>query len=289
MCDDLTGIDDEAELARKGVSRRQFAALGSAAALASYTASTAFAAAALRESNVTITTPDGRADAFFVHPARGKSPAIIIWPDIGGLRDAFKVMARRLAASGYAVLAVNHYYRSAPAPVLTSFAQWRTPEGQAKIRPMTALLTPEAVTRDAAAFIGFLDAQTAVNRRRKIGSSGYCMGGPYTVRMAAAVPGRVGAAASFHGAGLTTDKPDSPHLLLARSQASYLIAIAKGDDAREPASKDTFRAAAAAAGRPAEIEVYGAEHGWCVPDAPSYNQAEADRAWTRMLALFARL
>ena len=304
MCDEFT-LQDDAEAqavalasaladasADKGLSRREFAAMGAAAAALAGCAvapGSAEAAGALREAMVSIPTPDGSADAFFVHPAKGRHPAIIIWPDIGGLRDSFKMMARRLAASGYAVLAVNHYYRSAPSPVLASFAEWRTPEGQAKVRPMVALVTPEAVTRDAAAFVTFLDRQRAVNTRRKIGSSGYCMGGPFTVHMAAAVPARVGAAASFHGAGLTTDKPDSPHNLLARTQASYLIAIAKGDDARDPASKDTFRAAAAAAGRPAEIEVYGGDHGWCVPDSPVYHQAEADRAWGRMLALFARL
>jgi len=202
MCDDFTLEDEAAALAGKGVSRREFAALGAAVALAGCAGTQGdMAGSTLREAMVAVPTADGSADAFFVHPAKGKHPAIIIWPDIGGMRDAFKAMARRLAASGYAVLAVNHYYRSAPSPVLTSFAEWRTPDGQAKIRPMAALLTPEAITRDAVAFIAFLDKQKSVDTARKVASSGYCMGGPYTIRMAAAVPGRVGAAASFHARG----------------------------------------------------------------------------------------
>jgi carboxymethylenebutenolidase len=282
MCDELT-LADEAKL-----TRRAFAVLGAGGALAA--AVPAFATGKkLAESVVTIPTADGTADAFFVHPARGKYPAIIIWPDIGGLRDAFKEMARRLAAAGYAVLAVNHYYRSAPAPVLANFALWRTPEGQAKIRPMVGLVTADAVARDAAAFVAWLDKQAAVNRKRGIGNSGYCMGGPFTVRSAAAVPDRIKAAASFHGAGLVSAADNSPDKLLAKTKAAFLIAIAKNDDARAPTDKDALKAAAKAAGRPAEIEVYGGDHGWCVVDSPSYHAAEAERAWARMLVLFGGL
>ena len=290
MCDDFTVIEEDAALAAKGLSRRQFAATGAAVAIAACSGSPSEASTRrVTESTVSFTTPDGTMDAFFVHPARGRHPAVILWPDIAGLRDAYKTMARRLAESGYAVLAVNHYYRSQPAPILTAMAEWRTPEGQAKLQPMIAQLSPDGTVRDARAAVAFLDAQRAVNTRRGIGSCGYCMGGPFTVRSAWAVPGRVKAAASFHGGGLVTDQPNSPHQLLAATQASYLFAIAQNDDARAPTDKDTLRTAAAAAGRPAEIEVYPADHGWCTIDAPIYNQVQADRAWGRMLDLFGRL
>ena len=287
MCDDFTAEQDDTALAARGLSRREFAALGAAAMLAVPAGEALAATSGLRESNVVVPTPDGRADGFFVHPARGRHPGIILWPDIGGSREAYKVMARRLAGEGYAVLVVNQYYRNAPAPVLASFAEWRTPEGRARLQPMIAAITPEATTRDAAAFVQWLDRQRAVDKRRKIGSSGYCMGGPFTVRTAAAAPARVGAAASFHGANLVNDRPDSPHRLLASTGAAYLFAIARNDDARAPTDKDTLRAAAQAAGRPAEVEVYAADHGWCTIDSPVYDQPEADRAWGRMLAMFA--
>lgn len=284
MCDDLTDTD-----VRSLVSRRQFGALSGAALLAACaTRDPGTAQTALTEAMVEVPTSHGTCDAFFVHPARGRYPGVILWPDIGGLRDAKKAMARRLAASGYAVLAVNQYYRSAKAPVLASFAEWMTPEGRARIGPMTLLLTPAATTGDAAAFVRWLDAQGAVDTRRGIGAQGYCMGGPHAVRTAAASP-RVRAAASFHGGGLVTDKPDSPHRTFAASKAAYLIAVARNDDARAPADKDTLREAARAAGRPAEIEVYPAQHGWCVPDSPVYDQTQAERAWGRLLALCSKL
>ena len=290
MCDDFTLAAEQAALARAGLTRRGFAAASGAAALAACAGTSGEAAnVALSERSVNFTTADGMADGFFVHPAKGKHPGVVMWPDIAGLRDAYKVMARRLAGEGYAVLVINHYYRSSPAPILNSIAEWRTPEGQAKLGPMIALITPAATVRDARACVAFLDAQGAVDKKRGIGSNGYCMGGAYTVRTAAAVPDRVRAAASFHGGGLVGDQPDSPGKLLAATKASYLFAIARNDDARAPGDKDALRAAAAAAGRPAEIEVYAADHGWCTLDAPVYNQAEADRAWARMLALFAKL
>lgn len=288
MCDDFTSAADDAALARRGLTRREFAALGAAVAVAGCVGGSAGAAgsAELKEGTVNITTADGVADAFFVHPVRGSHPGVILWPDIAGVREVKKIMARRLAAAGYAVLVVNQYYRSAPAPVMNSLSEYRTPEGQARIAPMRALLTPEAVTRDAAAFVAFLDSQGAVDKARGIGTQGYCMGGPFAVRTAAAAPGRVGAAASFHGGGLATDKPDSPHLLLARTKASYLIAIGRNDDAKEPAAKDILRKAAGDAGRRAEIEVYPADHGWCVADAPAFDPTEAERVWDRLLALY---
>jgi len=290
MCDEFTAQADDAAMARSGVSRREFGAMGAAAALAACSGSEAIAAAGdLVERTVDVTTPDGTSDCFFVHPAKGKHPGIVFWPDIGGLREAKKAMARRLAAEGYAVLVVNQYYRSAKAPILSSFAEWRTPEGRGKVMPMAALLTPEAVTRDGAAYAAFLDTQAAVDTARGIGTQGYCMGGPFTVRTAAAAPARVKAAASFHGGGLVTDKPDSPHLLLTSTQASYLIAVARNDDAKAPTEKDVLRQVADAAKRPAEVEVYAADHGWCVPDSPVYDKIAGDRAFARLLVLYGRL
>jgi carboxymethylenebutenolidase len=291
MCDEFTAEAEAAALARRGLTRREFAALGAAAAVAGCTGTSAGAmgAAELKEGMVGIATADGMADGFFVHPARGKHPGVIFWPDVAGLREVNKVMARRLAAAGYAVLVVNQYYRDAPAPILNSLSEWRTPEGQAKLAPMRAKVTAEAVTRDARAFVAFLDGDAAVDTRRRIGTQGYCMGGPFTVRTAAAAPGRVGAAASFHGAGLVEDKPDSPHRLLGATRASYLFAIARNDDAKQPAAKEELRKAADAAHRPAEIEVYPADHGWCVADAPAFDPTQAERAWDRLLALYAGL
>jgi len=289
MCDDLTAIEEEQALDARGIDRRSFAALGVAGLGALAAPLAAKAPAGLAEQMVTVTTPDGKLDAFFVHPAKGRHPAVILWPDIAGLREAYKVMARRLAADGHAVLVLNQYYRSAPAPHFEAITQWRTPEGQAKLRPMIPLLTPEAIERDAKAAVAWLDGQKAVDKKRGIGSSGYCMGGPFTVRTAHAVPGRVRAAASFHGGSLVTDKPDSPHQLLKATKAGYLFAIARNDDARAPGDKDALRDAAKAAGRPAEVEVYPADHGWCTIDAPVFDKPQADRAWERMLALFKTL
>ena len=291
MCDDLTVHEEDAALAASGLNRRQFAVISAAGVLAACTSSQseAKARAGLTESEVAITTPDGTADAFFVRPAKGKHPAIIMWPDVAGLRPAYLEMGRQLAAAGFAVLVVNHYYRSAKAPILASIAEWRTPAGQAKLKPMIAAITPPGVTSDTMAFVGWLDKQGATDRQRGIGSIGYCMTGPFTVRAAAAVPRRIKAAVSCHGGGLVTAAPDSPHRLIASTQASYLIAIARNDDARAPGDKDALRAAAKAAGRAAEVEVYNADHGWCTLDAPTYDKAEAARAWGRALALFGGL
>jgi len=290
MCDEFTAQDEDAALARKGLSRREFAAIGAAGMLAACSGKAVGRnGPPLREAMVRLPTADGTADAFFVHPAKGKFPAVILWPDIAGLRDAYKEMGRRLAGEGYAVLVVNHYYRSGPAPVFDTMAQWRTPEGQARLQPMIAALSPAGTMRDAAAFAAWLDQQGAVDTARGMGTQGYCMGGPYAVRTAAAVPGRVRAAASFHGAALVTTAPDSPHRLLDKTRARYLFAIAKNDDARSPDDKVALRTAAEAARRPAEIEVYAADHGWCTLDAPSYDKEEAERAWGRLLALYRSL
>lgn len=291
MCDDLTESDNALYFGRRDVAK--ISAGAGLAALLGACATPVGAGetdAELRETvsgTVSITTPDGTADAFFVHPARGRHPAVVLWPDIAGLRPAYQQMATRLAAAGYAVLAVNQYYRGSPAPVLGSFAEWRTEAGRARLQPMIAALTPSATTRDAAAFIAWLDGQAAVDTGRKVGSAGYCMGGPHTFRTAAAAPGRVGAIASFHGGGLVTDAPDSPHRLMTGFNAAMLIAVAQNDDERAPADKDALRAAADAAGRWAEIEVYPAQHGWCTIDSPVYDAPQAERAWGRMLAIFA--
>ena len=282
MCDDFSVAD------MRRFTRRDFAVMGAAGAAVMAANSAIAAGPALAESMVQIATPEAQADAFFVHPAHGTHPGILMWPDIAGLRETYTVLARRLASAGYAVVAVNQYYRSGPAPLLGGLSDYFTPAGQARIKPALELLTPERTTRDAAAFIGWLDGQKSVARGRGLGTVGYCIGGGYVVRTAA-VSARVKAAVSLHGGALVTDAADSPHRLLAKSHADFLFAIARNDDARAPGDKDALRAAAAAAHRPAEIEVYNADHGWCTLDAPSYNRAEAERAGARMLALFGRL
>ncbi|WP_299309783.1 dienelactone hydrolase family protein [uncultured Croceicoccus sp.] len=295
MCEDRTGPDDFAEhdaaLARRGLSRRQFGMMGAAAFAASCTTMDggmggADDGAALTEGMVDIATPDGTADAFFVHPAEGRHPAVLLWPDVAGLREAFKVKARKFAQEGYAVLAVNHYYRNARAPILETFSEWRTPEGSAKIEPMRQAINPARTTTDARAFIAWLDAQPAVDTTRGIGTQGYCMGGPYTVRTAAAVPARVRAAASLHGGGLVVDESNSPHRILDQTQAAFLFAIAQNDDAKDPSAKTALREAADAANVPAVVEVYPADHGWTVIDSPAYDAAAANRAVAAILSLY---
>lgn len=289
MCDEMTEAENAAWLRDKGLNRREFASIGAGvAALAMLPGCTTAAevSAATMNRMVTIDTPDGKADAFFVYPAKGKHPAVIMWPDIAGLRDAYMTMGTRLAAAGFAVLVVNQYYRSSPAPILGSLMEWRTPVGQAKLEPMIAKITPPGTIADAAAFVGWLDSQKEVDTTKRIGTCGYCMGGPFTVRTAFANPARVGAAASFHGGGLVGDGADAPTKLIASTKAAYLIAIAKNDDERAPGEKAVLRAVADAAGRPAEIEVYPAQHGWCTLDAPIYDREQAEKAWGRMLALF---
>lgn len=293
MCDDHTRAREDAGLKAKGLNRREFAALGGVAAIAACAPAEmaqdaqAMADGNLTERKVTVTTPDGTMDALFVHTAGTKSPAVIMWPDVAGLREAYYVMARRLAGEGYAVIAVNPYYRGAKAPVLGSFMEWRTDAGQAIIKPLREALSSQAIMRDATALVGWLDGQDAVDTTRGIGSCGYCMGGPFTVYSAAAVPGRVRAAASFHGGGLVRDDADSPHKLLAKTQASYLFAIAQNDDERAPGDKTALTNAAAAANRPATVEVFPADHGWCTIDSPVYNEVQAERARDMMLAMFA--
>lgn len=292
MCNEITDAENEIWLGTGPLGRREFGVLGVGASVAMMMPACAAGAdpasgqAAPTARIVSIPMAEGAADAYFVHPAQGRHPAVILWPDIGGLREAYQIMGTRLAQAGYAVLVVNHYYRSAKAPVFASLAERQSAQGQARLKPMVAAITPAGTSADAASFVDWLVQQPAVDAKRKMGSCGYCMGGPFTFRTAAARPDRVGAIASFHGGKLVTDAADSPHLLLPKMQAGLLIAIAQNDDAREPATRDVLREAAKTAGRTAEIEVYPAQHGWCTLDSPVYDKESAEKAWSRMLALF---
>ncbi len=288
MCDEQTIKDDEAYLLKKGhsVSRRHFNAMTGAASLALMFPPLANAAD-VTETDVQVTTPDGIADCYFVHPASGKHPAVIVWPDVLSLRPAYRTMGKRLAESGYAVLVVNPYYRQAKSPVVEEGASFRDQATRDIVLPLARALTPETTDTDAIAFAGFLDQQAAVDTVRRMGTTGYCMGGAMTMRTAAALPDRVGAGASFHGGRLVTEGEDSPHLLIPKMKASYLVAVAENDDEKEPETKNVLRSAFDAAGLEAEIEVYeGALHGWCTIDSAVYNQEQAERAWSRQLVLF---
>lgn len=285
MCDEHTVRDNEKFLG-SGLSRRQFGAVAAGAALAMALPRPANAQATTGQ-DVIVPTPDGEADGYFVHPAAGAHAGVIVWPDVLSLRPAFRAMGKRLAESGYAVLVVNPYYRQAKAPVVSEGASFQDAATRERVLPLARSLTAETNVTDAKAFVGWLDAQAAVDTTRPIGTTGYCMGGPMTMRTAAAVPDRIGAGASFHGGRLVTDGPDSPHLLVPQMQASFLFAIAENDDEREPDAKHELRKAFDAAELPAEIEVYdGALHGWCPPDSRVYHEAQAERAWSRLLALF---
>lgn len=283
MCDEK----QLAGMARAPVNRRQFGKLGALAGLAAMApAGTARAQGALQETYATFDAPGGTMDAFFVYPAEGKHPAIIVWPDIAGLRDSFMAMGRRLARRGYAVLVLNPFYRSEPAPQFDDFDAFREQNGFEKVGPWRELLTAEAVMETAKATVEWLDLQEMVDTSKGIGTQGYCMGGPFTVWTAAAAPERVKAAASFHGGGLVGEGETAPVNMLGATQASFLFAIARNDDRATPGDKDALKAAAAAAGRTAEVEVYRADHGWTVDDSPAFDFEAGDRAWERMLDLY---
>ena len=280
MCDqDRFEYDLKEYEARGLVTRRQFGALVGAG-VALMLPGVAHAQA-VTESDVEIKTPDGTADAYFVHPA-GATAAVLVWPDIFGLRPAFRQMGKRLAESGYAVLVVNPFYRQAKAPVADTTTPFQ------KLMPFAQALNQTTNMTDARAFIAWLDAQPAVATNRKVGTQGYCMGGPMTFRTAAAVPDRVGAVASFHGGGLVTDNPNSPHRQAAGSKAQFLVAIAENDDKNAPNEKNVLRETFDKAKLAAEIEVYPAAHGWCPPDSRVYHEPSAERAWTRLLALYGK-
>lgn len=283
MCDERT-VQENTEFLAKTQTRRDFGLI-SAAALAACATPPAHAHD-LAEQELRVRTPDGEADAYFVHPASGRHPAVLIWPDIIGLRPAFKAMGARLAQSGYGVLVVNPFYRATHDPLLAEGESFAQPAVRERLIGLMRGLTPAQQAIDAAAYGAFLDAQAGVDTSRGMGVQGYCMGGPLTFRTAAALPSRVRAAASFHGGGLVTDQPESPHLLIPQTQAHFLIALAQNDDQNQPETKNVLRQAFDAAQRPAEIEVYPAQHGWCPPDSQVYDQTQAERAWARLLALY---
>jgi carboxymethylenebutenolidase len=285
MCDKDT-VHGSTEHPRKyGMTRRQINTLGASISLLTMLPPVANAQA-VTESEVEITTPDGVCDAYFAHPATGKAPAVLMWPDIFGLRPSFRAMGKRLAESGYAVLVVNPFYRVAHAPTSVEGESFNDPGVRDKLLGLMNALNAQTHVTDAAAFIGWLDQQAAVDTTRKAGTMGYCMGGPMVMRTASSLPDRIGAGGSFHGGGLNTTMPDSPHLGIPKMKASMLIAIAKNDDAQDPSSKDILRKAFDDAGVKAEIEVYAGDHGWCVPGSAQYHEEAAEKAWGRMLAIF---
>jgi len=283
MCDQDHFEDDAHEYEKRGlVTRRQFGMLvGAGACMALPHLANA---QAVTESDVSIKTPDGTAEAYFVRPAAGTAPGVLIWPDIFGLRPAFREMAKRLAGSGYAVVAVNQFYRERKLPIAANGTNTPIPE----LRPLAQALNETTHMTDAKAFVAWLDSQPSVAKDKKIGTQGYCMGGPMAFRTAAAMPERIGAVASFHGGGLVTDQPGSPHLQASKSKAQFLVAIASNDDQRAPNEKTVLKETFESAKLPAEIEVYSGAHGWCPPDSRVYNEPDAEKAWTRLLALYGK-
>jgi carboxymethylenebutenolidase len=278
------------------LSRREFVAISIGAGIAAAGGTASAADMAVTEKNVEIKTPDGTCDAAFIHPTTGSHPAVLIWPDAFGLRESMRDIGKRVAAQGYAVLVPNPFYRVKKAPAIddpSSFS-FQNPADMAKLQPlMGSINAPGAAEKDATAFVAWLDQQSQVNKAKKVGTQGYCMGGPLVVRTAATVPDRIGAGASFHGGGLVTNNPNSPHLLAPKIKARMYFGIAKNDDERQPDAKDKLREAFAAAKVPAEIEVYPAQHGWCVPDMPKqangepiYSKPDAEKAWGKLVALY---
>jgi carboxymethylenebutenolidase len=277
------------------VGRRDFVGLSVAAGVAAATATASAAGLPVTETNVEVKTPDGVCDAAFIHPASGSHPGVLLWPDAFGLRPSMREMAKRLAAEGYSVLVPNPFYRISKAPFSdASTFNFANPDDMKKLGPLMGSVNAAGnAEKDAVAYVAFLDAQKQVNKNKKIGTQGYCMGGPLVVKTAATLPDRIGAGGSFHGGGLVTDKPDSPHLLASKIKGRMYFGIASNDDMRQPDAKDKLKESFAAAKVPTEIEVYSASlHGWCVPDMPQqngmpiYNKPDAERAWTKLLALY---
>lgn len=282
MCDEFIhpGLIEDPRL-----SRRSFGLMTVAAAAI---ATTARAQTGVTENDVEVTTPDGTCDAVLFHPeGQGTWPAVLIWTDIAGLRPAFRDMGRRLAGQGYVVLVPNPFYRSAHAPVIGATFDFGDPEQRNRLFSYRNAMSNDGIDSDATAYLGFLDAQPQTDTNAKAGVQGYCMGGALSFRTAAAVPNHIAAVGSFHGGnGLATDQPDSPHLLIPRTNATFLVCQAQNDDMAQPQVKEVLRAAFAAANRPATVEVYHGDHGWCVPGGRVYNEAEAERAWTALSALY---
>ncbi|MBV9550781.1 MAG: dienelactone hydrolase family protein [Alphaproteobacteria bacterium] len=281
MCDEFIhpGLVEDHRL-----SRRSFGLAAAAAGVAT----SALAQGNAVESDVTVKTPDGSCDAVLYHPpGTGNWPAVLVWPDIMGLRPAFRDLGRRLASQGYTVLVPNPFYRSAKAPVIGESFNFNDPAQRSRLTGYRSAISDAGVDSDAVAYLAFLDAQPQTAKTRKAGVQGYCMGGALSFRTAAALPGRIAAVGSFHGGnGLVTKEPNSPHLLIAKSNAAYLVCQAQNDDAQMPQVKDDLKAAFSAARRTATVEVYRADHGWCVPGGQVYNQAEAERAWSALGRLY---
>jgi carboxymethylenebutenolidase len=293
MCDEHTEESNETFLKGEAwtnvLNRRTAVALGSAAALAACTttAEPEGGAVSLTERDVEITTADGACDAYFVAPSRGKHAAVLVWPDIMGLRPAFRTMGKRLAQQGYAVLTVNPFYRRQKGVVYDAATEsFSTPAVRNRLVPLMQSLNADTNRVDAIAFTGWLDQQREVDTRKGIGTTGYCMGGPLVMRTAAYVPNRIKAAGTFHGGGMATTQPNSPHLLVPQMKAKFLHCVAQNDDTQDPQMKERLRAAFAAANLPAEIEVYPAQHGWCSIDSAVFDQVQADRAYGRLINLF---
>jgi carboxymethylenebutenolidase len=277
-------------IADTGISRRNVVLTLSSAAAVAGLPSAAFAATKVTETDVMVPTPDGAADAaLFMPKGKGTWPAVLIWPDILGLRPVFRDMGRRLAAEGYVVLVPNPFYRTKRAPIVTGEFDFNDKKQVDILLGFKKTLTDDIVDRDAAAFIAFLDKQKQTNRRRGAGVQGYCFSGPYAFRTAAIRPDRIRAVGSFHGGGLVTKDANSPHLLIPKTKAAFVLAVAQNDDARDPEAKNVLKAAFAAAGRPADIEVYAADHGWCVKGSAVYNEALAEKAWAKIVALYKRV
>lgn len=286
MCDEYFQDDAKAYHDDVTLNRRQFGAISLSMGMSMFLPP-AEKPLPLTEIDVNVKTPDGRADCYFVHPVIGAHAGVIIWPDTLGLRPAFRKMGKRLASTGYSVLVVNPFYRQRHAPVVPSGVNFAEEAARAIVTPMAESLTLQRSTIDAKAFVEFLDDQRSVDRKRKIGAVGYSIGGPFVIRTAAAVPNRIGVGASFHGGKLVTDQPDSPHLLIPKAKARFLVAIAENDDQLDPKVKDVLKDCFAQANLRAEIEVYpGASHGWCSPDSSVYNAILAERAWNQLLLLF---
>ena len=277
MCDQDHFEDD-----LKKYSRRDLGAMAAASVGAAFLFPRPANAAEVSGSDVLIKTPDGECDAYFVTPESGAHAAVLIWPDIFGLRPAFRKMGERLAESGYSVLVVNPFYRKQKAPTAAKGASTSIRD----VIPLARSLSAETHMADSMSFVKWLDEQPQVDKKRKIGTTGYCMGGPIVFRTAAANPERIGAGATFHGGGLATDADNSPHLLIPKMKAQFLIAVAENDDKRDPDAKETLKTAFADAKLKAEIEVYPAGHGWCPPDTRVHNKEQAEKAWERMLVLF---
>ena len=266
---------------------RRSVVLGMSAAAAVTSLPMAALAANVIETDVMVPTPDGSADAALFHPAgAGSWPAVLMWPDILGLRPVFSEMARRLASSGYTVLVPNPFYRVKRAPIVTGPFDFNSPTDRAKLEGLRDALTDAAIDRDAAAFITFLDKQKQTNRRKAAGVQGYCFSGPFAFHTGAARSDRIRAVATFHGGGLVTKDANSPHLLIPKTKASFVVAIAHNDHQKQPDAKDVLKATFASAKRPATVEVYPADHGWCVPGSQTYDEASAERAWAELLRLY---